>query len=64
VQAAPARLFLPLAQPLASARAAIAVRKGDPDFLNFLDTWLAIQRDEGWLDDHALHWSTTTEWLE
>lgn len=64
VQADPARLFLPLDQPLASSMSAIAVRKGDPDFLRFLDTWLAIQREEGWLEDRAIHWSTSTEWLK
>ena len=64
VQADPARLFLPLEQPLASSMSAIAVRKGDPDFLRFLDTWLAIQREEGWLEDRAIHWSTSTEWLK
>lgn len=57
------RRLLPLAQPLASARAAMAVRQGDPDVLDDLDTRLSIQRDEDWLDDRMRHGSTTTEWL-
>lgn len=64
VRLAPQRLFLPLAQPLASTAAAIAVRKGDPDFLSFLDTWLTLQRDAGWLDERAAHWSVSAEWLQ
>jgi polar amino acid transport system substrate-binding protein len=64
VRAAPDQLFLPLAQPLASATAAMAVRKGDADFLAFLNTWLALQRDAGWLDERLLHWSTATDWLK
>ena len=53
----PERLFLPLEQPLASTPAALAVRKGDPDFLSFLNTWLVLQREEGWLAERALHWA-------
>ena len=61
---APQRLILPLVQPLASTMAAIAVRKGDPDFLSFLNTWLSLQRDAGWLDERAAHWSVSAEWLQ
>jgi polar amino acid transport system substrate-binding protein len=64
LQLAPEQLFLPLARPLASARAAIAVRKGDPDLVGFLNTWLALQRESGWLDARLLHWSTNTDWLK
>ena len=61
---APERLVLPLAAPLATTPAAIAVRKGDPDFLAFINTWLSLQRGEGWLDERALYWSTSSDWLK
>ena len=64
VRAAPDRLAAPFAQPLSSASAAIGVRKGDPDFLNFLDSWLAVQRDEGWLDERTSYWADPTNWLK
>jgi len=64
VRAAPDRLAAPFAQPLSSASAAIGVRKGDPDFLNFLDSWLAVQRDEGWLDERTSFWADPTNWLK
>lgn len=51
------QLRLPLSQPLASTQAAMAIRKGDADFLNLLNTWLSLQRDEGWLDERAAFWS-------
>lgn len=63
-RAAPGRLVLPLAEPLARASAAFAVRKGDPDFVGFLNTWLAVQREQGWLDERANHWATTSDWLK
>ena len=62
-RAAPDRLVLALEEPVASTRAAIAVRKGDADFLSFLNSWLTLQRDAGWLEERARHWSTTTEWM-
>lgn len=61
VAAAPRRWFLASTQPLARTSAAIAVRKGDPDFLAFLDTWLDLQREQGWLDERARHWATSLE---
>ncbi|WP_236580412.1 transporter substrate-binding domain-containing protein [Rubrivivax sp. A210] len=56
LQRAPAKLFLPRDQPVSYTPAAFGVRKGDPDFLNFLNTWLALRRGEGWLEERARHW--------
>ncbi len=64
VQTAPDKLYLPRETPLAVTPAALAVRKGDPDFLNFLNTWLSVRRDEGWLEARAAHWATTTLWMQ
>jgi polar amino acid transport system substrate-binding protein len=57
LQRAPDRLFLPREQALSHTPAALGVRKGDPDFLNFLNTWLSLRRGEGWLDERASHWA-------
>lgn len=62
LQAAPGKLYLPRATPLASTAAALAVRKGDPDFLRFIDTWLGLQRDSGWLEQRLLFWSDSANW--
>lgn len=62
LQAAPGKLYRPRATPLASTAAAMAVRKGDPDFLRFIDTWLGLQRDSGWLDERLLFWSDSANW--
>lgn len=60
VATAPKRWFLPSAEPLARTSAGMAVRKGDPDFLAFLNTWLDMQRESGWLAERARHWATST----
>jgi polar amino acid transport system substrate-binding protein len=61
VASAPQRWFLPSAEPLARTVAGMAVRKGDPDFLAFLNTWLDMQRESGWLAERTRHWATSTE---
>jgi polar amino acid transport system substrate-binding protein len=61
LQAAPGQLYLPRSTPLASRPAAMAVRKGDPDFLHFLDTWLTLQRGSGWLDERVLFWLNSAQ---
>lgn len=64
VRSAPDKLFLPLDAPVQTTTTAMAVRKGDADFLNYLDSWLTIQRDDGWLDDRIAHWSAATDGTE
>jgi polar amino acid transport system substrate-binding protein len=63
VAAARRRVAMPFVDALQSTPAAMAIRKGDPDFLNLLDTWLGIRRGEGWLDERAQHWVGEMEWF-
>jgi polar amino acid transport system substrate-binding protein len=58
----PDRLFSPLGEPLQTATTAMAVRKGDADFLNFLNSWLAFQAEGGWLTERQHYWFRTTAW--
>lgn len=60
VATAPQRWYLPSSEPLARTSAGMAVRKGDPDFLAFLNIWLDMQRESGWLAERARHWATST----
>ena len=64
VSQAPDKLFQPFEEPLQVTSAALAVRKGDADFLNFLDSWIAFQREGGWLADRQDYWFKTTDWLK
>jgi len=58
------KLFQPFEEPLQVTTGALAVRKGDPDFLNYLDSWIAFQREGGWLADRQTYWFKTTDWLK
>ena len=64
VRAAPDRLFLPSGSALQSTATAAAIRKGDPDFLNYLNSWLAFQRQSGFIDERTNYWFTSAEWLK
>ena len=56
------KLFIPLTDPLAKSREAFAVRKGDPDFLFFLDAWIRYHQDTGWLAEKRKYWFDGFAW--
>jgi len=60
----PDKLVLPLAEPFTKEPIAFAVRKGDPDFLNFLDGWIRMVNDEGWLAERHNYWFRTDKWKD
>ena len=64
VQSAPDRLFLPAEAQLQTTTTAAAVRKGDPDFLNYLNSWLAFQRQSGFIGARTEYWFKSKEWLK
>lgn len=41
---------------------AFAIRKGDPDALNYFNNWIAQQWRSGWLEERHNYWFATTEW--
>ncbi len=40
-----------------------AVRKGDPDFLTFLNTWIQLYTANGWLQERQKYWFETDGWF-
>jgi polar amino acid transport system substrate-binding protein len=63
VKAAPELLTLPFSEPLQGTATALAVRKGDPDFLNYVNSWLEYYRETGWLDEKVTYWNTADNWI-
>lgn len=55
---------LPLKGAKRSPRNSIgfAIRKGDADFLNFLDNWITVTESEGWLAERHSYWFRTMDW--
>lgn len=60
----PDKLTMPLAEPFTKEPIGFAVAKGDPDFLNFLDGWIRMVSDEGWLAERHHYWFRTNAWKD
>jgi len=56
------KLFLPLEGTFTKEPIGFAVRKGDPDTLNFLNNWITVVRAEGWIQEREHYWFETKEW--
>ena len=41
-----------------------AVRKGDPDALNYFNNWIAHNWRNGWLEERHDYWFTTEDWTD
>lgn len=58
----PDALFNPFTTPLARQADAMAVRKGDPDALNFLNNWILNRQLDGWLEERQAFWFRDRDW--
>jgi polar amino acid transport system substrate-binding protein len=57
-------VFKPLANPLATYAEGFGVRKGDADFLNYLNTWIRYNTQNGWLAECHHYWFETVAWAD
>ena len=58
----PDRLFKPTDELFSGAVEAFALRKGDPDALNFFNNWISGRQQSGWLEARHDYWFAGTEW--
>ncbi|MEJ2641702.1 MAG: transporter substrate-binding domain-containing protein [Desulfosarcinaceae bacterium] len=58
----PDKLFLPLKENFTREPIGFAVRKGDPDTLNFFNNWINFVSAEGWLKERKHYWFETRAW--
>ena len=52
----PDKLFLPLQETFTKEPIGFAVKKGDPDTLNFFNNWIIAVTAEGWLNERKRYW--------
>ncbi|MEM7304783.1 MAG: transporter substrate-binding domain-containing protein [Pseudomonadota bacterium] len=52
----------PLSKPLLSYKAAMAVNKGEQEFLNYLNAWITARDAEGWLPAKHKYWFDSLDW--
>ena len=58
----PARIEVPLTEPIVETRQGMAVHKGNLELLAFLNQWVKANRADGWLDEVASHWFDSMRW--
>jgi polar amino acid transport system substrate-binding protein len=58
----PDKLFLPIHGTFTKEPIGFAIRKGDFDTMNYLDSWIRVVEAEGWLKERRHYWFETTEW--
>jgi len=60
----PDTLFMPTDENLTKSDEAFAVRKGDPDAINFFDNWILFNTSNGWLDERHDYWFKGNAWKD
>jgi polar amino acid transport system substrate-binding protein len=59
------KLFLPLAgKTFTREPIGFAIRKGDADFLNYLNNWIRVRNADDWLQERYDYWFTTQDWKD
>ena len=51
-------------EQLSPTREAFALRKGDPDALNFFSNWIQENEASGWLAERRAYWFSSREWAD
>ena len=58
------KLFMPTEDNLTTGNEAFALRKGDPDAVNFFSNWILVNTANGWLKETHDYWFKTQEWAD
>jgi len=57
-------VFAPTQEKIDPGNEAFAVRKGDPDGLNFFNNWILLNRSSGWLEARHQYWFGGRPWAD
>jgi len=57
-------VFQPFAKPFAIHAEGFGIRKGDADFLNYLNTWIRFNTQNDWLNQRHQYWFDTIKWAD
>ncbi len=60
----PEELHRPFEELFNKVPEAIALRRGDIDGVNFLDSWITHHRTSGWLAERRAYWFDTRDWAD
>jgi len=57
-------IFQPDIDPISKHAEGFGIRKGDADILNFLNTWILFNTQNGWLPERHHYWFDTITWAD
>jgi len=57
-------LFAPTSENITRGDEAFALRKGDPDALNFFSNWILVHTSNGWLQERHDFWFKSRDWSD
>jgi polar amino acid transport system substrate-binding protein len=60
----PDALYRPTLENLTTTNEAFALRKGDPDAVNFFNNWILTRSTDGWLKERHHYWFNTMDWRD
>jgi polar amino acid transport system substrate-binding protein len=60
----PDQIYLPIRETFRGTMEAFAVRKGDPDALNYFNNWILLNEANGFLEERWQYWFTTRDWAD
>ena len=58
----PEKVDLPLAKPLMPYKAGFGIKKGEQEWLNFLNSWVTARQADMWLSATHKHWFQSLKW--
>lgn len=58
------KVYRPFGKSLGRLGESFAIRKGDVDFLNFLNTWIRYYEQTGWLEKERKFWFDDMDWKD
>ena len=58
----PEKLFVPLKENFTKEPIGFALRKGDPDALNFFNNWILNMHHQGFLEERTRYWFESKDW--
>jgi len=58
----PKKVDLPLAKPVLPYKAGFGVKKGEQEWLNFLNAWVTARQADKWLSATHRHWFQSLKW--
>lgn len=58
----PSSVVVPAVPPLGRFPAAFAIRRGDSNFVFFLNAWISSRESDHWLEQRRTYWFKTLDW--